>query len=261
VRAIRVLALLFVLAVWGSAGTYTVRWGDTLGGIAAKAGTTVPALLWINHLHDADHIRAGQVLNVPDPKRAGSTIAVYRVARGDTLGGIAARHGTSVAALVKLNRLRSADVVREGQILELASAPAPSAPTWVCPVPVPVRVVSPFGAPRGGGTRHEGVDLAAAEGTPIVANVSGTFSRHPNPKGGNGYLLRGDDGHTYYGAHLERYLAGDGRVALGQPIGRMGETGDAAGTLPHLHFEWWPNGGKPVDPQPLLIRACQEKSA
>src|SRR5438445_12913340 len=112
VRAIRVLALLFALAVAGSAGTYTVRWGDTLGGIAAKAGTTVPALLWINHLRDADHIRTGQVLNVPDPKRPGVTVAVYRVARGDTLGSIASRQRTTVATLMALNQLRNANVVR-----------------------------------------------------------------------------------------------------------------------------------------------------
>jgi murein DD-endopeptidase MepM/ murein hydrolase activator NlpD len=182
--------------------------------------------------------------------------ATYRVKRGDTLGGIAARNHTTVASLVKLNSLRNANVVREGQLLRLNAGP-----TWVCPVAAPVTDVGAFGVVRAPGVIHQGVDLAAPKGTPVVANVSGVFTRHPNPKGGNAYILRGDDGQTYYGAHLDAYVANDGRVSLGQAIGRVGETGDAQGTIPHLHFEWWRNGGKPVDPQPLLQGACQEKSA
>ena len=46
-------------------------------------------------------------------------------------------------------------------------------------------------------------------------------------------------------------------VAIGQAIGRVGETGNAQGTTPHLHFERMPGGGPAVDPLPLLVRACR----
>jgi murein DD-endopeptidase MepM/ murein hydrolase activator NlpD len=73
---------------------------------------------------------------------------------------------------------------------------------------------------------------------------------------GNALYLAGDDGTTYYGAHLSSYVASPGRVSAGGVIGRVGKTGDAEGTAPHLHFEIHPNGGAPVDPWPVVSRAC-----
>jgi len=64
------------------------------------------------------------------------------------------------------------------------------------------------------------------------------------------------DGHTYYFAHLDRYLRGPGPVGAGVVIGTVGNTGDAHVTPPHLHFEIHPNNGRPVDPFATLAHWC-----
>jgi murein DD-endopeptidase MepM/ murein hydrolase activator NlpD len=178
---------------------------------------------------------------------------VHRVAAGETLGGIARRSGTTVADLAVRNGIRDPNRLREGMVLRLGPA---AAPTWICPVQGVVRLVSGFGDPRAGGHKHQGVDIAAPRGRPVVANVSGVLTHHPNPLGGLAYYLQGDDGDTYYGAHLDSYVGPDRRVRLGEAIGRVGDTGDARGGITHLHFERLPKGGAAVDPAPRLLPVC-----
>jgi murein DD-endopeptidase MepM/ murein hydrolase activator NlpD len=255
------MLVLVLFALVASAGTYRVRRGDTLGAIAHATGLSVRTLAAANGIADPNHIREGQVLTVPSPAPRATTIAtvpvratltVHRVARGETLGAIASRYRTSVARLAQLNGIHDIDEVREGAVLRLDGGA-----TWVCPVPTTVRFVSGFGTGRGGGRRHEGVDIAAPRGSVVVANVAGVVRHHPNPLGGNAYYLDGDDGDTYYGAHLDSYIGGDGRVVIGQAIGRVGDTGNARGGITHLHFERMPGGRASVDPLPLLVRACR----
>jgi murein DD-endopeptidase MepM/ murein hydrolase activator NlpD len=83
----------------------------------------------------------------------------------------------------------------------------------------------------------------------VLSHVQGAIT-------GNGYYLRGDDGTVYYGAHLDSYVAAPGRVGVGTVIGHVGNTGDAATTPTHLHFEIKPGGGAPVDPWPVVSRIC-----
>jgi murein DD-endopeptidase MepM/ murein hydrolase activator NlpD len=253
-RALAPLLVLLVFALVASAGTYRVRRGDTLGAIARKAGLSVGTLARANGIPDPDRLVEGQVLTIPSATPAAAapaTVAVHRVARGETLGAIAARYHTSVARLAQLNGIRDVNLVTEGATLRLDGGA-----TWVCPVPVTVRFVSGFGDGRGE-RRHEGVDIAAPRGTTVVANVAGVVRHHPNPMGGNAYYLAGDDGDTYYGAHLDSYIGDGGRVVIGQAIGRVGNTGNASGGITHLHFERMPGGRASVDPLPLLVRACR----
>src|SRR3954463_8334608 len=91
-----VLAILgLVAASSAGASSYTVKRGDTLGGIAKQVGTSVSSLLHGNGLKDADHIVIGQVLKVGDAKsgaQAPPTVSApttYTVKRGDSLGSIA----------------------------------------------------------------------------------------------------------------------------------------------------------------------------
>jgi murein DD-endopeptidase MepM/ murein hydrolase activator NlpD len=252
--------LLLGLTLAASAGTYTVQWGDTLGGIARKLGVSVDDLSAANHIADPNRIRAGQVLSVPvsvagaRPIAAFAPTATVRVGSGDTLSSIAGRYHTSVSAIARANGITNPDRIREGTVLRLPGSAA--AINWVCPVAGPVHYVGRFGDPRGAGRVHEGVDIAAPRGTPVVANVAGTVVHHPNALGGNAYYLHGDDGDVYYGAHLDSYAGPDGHVALGQQIGRVGNSGNASGGITHLHFERMPHGGASVDPMPLLARAC-----
>jgi murein DD-endopeptidase MepM/ murein hydrolase activator NlpD len=116
-----------------------------------------------------------------------------------------------------------------------------------------------FGAPRRG-HRHQGHDVAAAEGTPVVAPWAGTveFVRFQRRAAGWYVVLDGDgEDRDYVFMHLRRgsiVVAAGEHVAAGQSIAEVGRTGRASG--PHLHFEIWVGGwyagGEPIDPLPLL---------
>lgn len=126
---------------------------------------------------------------------------------------------------------------------------------WICPVQGPHSFSNDFGNPRPGGRSHQGNDILAPRGTPVVASVSGVASANSNSLGGIAYFLHGVDGNTYYGAHLEGYGT-LGNVQAGTVVGYVGNTGDAAGGPTHLHFEIHPGGGAAVNPYPTLIKYC-----
>jgi len=119
-------------------------------------------------------------------------------------------------------------------------------------------VDSRFGAQRTGHI-HQGQDLSAAEGTPIVAPLAGTILYRGYQAGGAGnYLvLHGHDGRDYVFMHLKdasMLVKTDDRIRRGERIAQVGNTGHSSG--PHLHFEiWvggWQSGGHPIDPLPYL---------
>jgi murein DD-endopeptidase MepM/ murein hydrolase activator NlpD len=118
-----------------------------------------------------------------------------------------------------------------------------------------------FGAGRTGHT-HQGQDIIAAEGTPVVTPVAGIVHWRAFQAGGAGYyvVIRGDDGRDYAFMHFQEgstLVAKGQRVAAGQRIASVGNTGDSQGA--HLHFEIWPDGwyatadSHPIDPLPQLL--------
>ncbi|HSH22618.1 MAG TPA: peptidoglycan DD-metalloendopeptidase family protein [Acidimicrobiales bacterium] len=127
---------------------------------------------------------------------------------------------------------------------------------WVCPVQGPRAFTNDWGQPRSGGRRHQGNDILSPRGTPVVASVAGTVRPHQSSVGGASYYLRGDDGNTYFGTHLDRLSGTSGRVAQGAVLGTVGNSGNAAGGPTHLHFEVHPGGGGPVNPYPTLSLHC-----
>jgi peptidoglycan LD-endopeptidase LytH len=126
---------------------------------------------------------------------------------------------------------------------------------WICPVQGPHAFSNDYGASRGGGSSHQGNDILAAKGTPVVANVSGVVTQRNGAVSGLAYFLAGDDGNRYFGAHLDSFGA-TGRVSAGTVIGTVGNTGDAAGGPPHLHFEIHPGGSGYTNPYPTLSKYC-----
>jgi murein DD-endopeptidase MepM/ murein hydrolase activator NlpD len=160
-------------------------------------------------------------------------------------------------------------------------APTPPRPALVVApsglaIPVvgvkPEQLVDTYSAARSGGRVHDANDIMAARGTEVVAAAPGTVEKLFFSHGGGGITayVRSPDGQwQYYYAHLDSYWPGlhEGQVVKqGDPIGRVGSTGDASPEAPHLHFavnkmeagqRWWQ--GSPVNPYPLLAgkRAAQ----
>jgi murein DD-endopeptidase MepM/ murein hydrolase activator NlpD len=128
-----------------------------------------------------------------------------------------------------------------------------SGPIQVCPVAGPVSFVDSFGWPRAGHT-HQGTDMIAAAGTPVVAAHAGTVSHSSSSSGGVQAYVHGSAGYSFY-AHLSGYSSASGSVGAGTVIGYVGSTGNA-GSTNHLHFEWHPGGGAAVNPYPYLVAVC-----
>jgi hypothetical protein len=117
-----------------------------------------------------------------------------------------------------------------------------------------------FGAGRTGHS-HQGQDVVAAEGLPVVSPVNGTvFSIAYQASGAGHYVVvAGADGRHYVFMHLQSgsiVVAEGAAIAAGQRLGAVGNTGASEG--PHLHFEIWVNGwwaskaSAPIDPLPEL---------
>ena len=95
--------------------------------------------------------------------------------------------------------------------------------------------------------------MFAPRGTPVLAGAAGRVSRvQETPVGGRVVWLQTDAGSLYY-AHLDRQLVEPGaRVAAGDTLGTVGNTGNAAATPPHLHFGVYGRRGA-VDPEPFVV--------
>ncbi|MGH9177484.1 MAG: LysM peptidoglycan-binding domain-containing M23 family metallopeptidase [Acidimicrobiales bacterium] len=274
-RRVRALGGLVVVSLAGQAhltparshpGSYEVRKGDTLSGVAKLKGVAVHALATANGISDPDLVQAGRWLTIPPvgerPPAAGAPLpplptpafvlgggGSHTVGPGQTLGAIAKRYGTTVAELASTNGIKNPNLIRDGITLQVPGA------AWVCPVQGPRQFADSFGRPWPGHRRHEGIDLFAVRGTPVVAPVAGTLETVSGVRAGLAFYLRGEDGHTYYGAHLHT-VGPAGPVARGAQIGTVGNTGNAQRTTPHLHFEIKPHGGAPANPFPTLKKWC-----
>lgn len=118
--------------------------------------------------------------------------------------------------------------------------------------------IGEYHAPRSGGRIHEGFDVTAACGTPLVAVRNGKVSASGfDPVLYGWYLLIHGEGESrsYFYAHMPRpAVVREGeRVWEGERVGSVGETGNAAGTGCHLHFEIHVHGVA-IDPEPSLRR-------
>ena len=231
---------------------HVVRPGQTLSAIASRYGVSVPQLAEWNGLDSTQWVMAGQRVSVAGPAApdlATSGSATHRVAPGETLSGIAQRLGVGASELASDNGIADPNNLVAGEILTVPGR-------WQCPVAGPVAFVNDFGLMKPGGRFHNGVDIYAPRGTPVVAPVAGVVEQVRGSRAGLQATLHGADGHVYIGTHLDSFGA-SGQVQAGQTLGTVGTTGNARGTSPHLHFEIHEDGERIVNPYPSLRAACR----
>ncbi|WP_081424557.1 M23 family metallopeptidase [Deinococcus soli (ex Cha et al. 2016)] len=240
------------------AGSYRVKAGDTLSGIAVRTGVSVAALRAANpRLKTADAVQAGWVLTVPTssaPRAAAPVKAgTYTVKDGENLTVIARRFGLSVTQLLGANpQYRGGKAVWAGAKLVIPprTATASRAVTvratgsrpgrWAWPLPGYHAISSDYGERvlDAGPEMHYGVDIVAPHGTPVRAARSGrVLEARADFERGWGWtvVLEHPDGWITRYAHLSATLVRAGELVVqGQPVGRVGNTGRSTGT--HLHF-------------------------
>jgi len=200
-----------------------------------------------------------------------STVAVLKKKQSQIEGNLQKQQNllsgveSEVAQLEKEERDARARAEKERQKKRLASRSSGSSSShstpsyttssikgFVFPAAGPHSYSNDWGAPRVG-HRHQGCDIMAAKGCPAVACVSGVVRTSEGRRQGHAIWLRGDDGNSYFYAHLNGYAVGSGqRVSAGQVIGYVGNTGNASGGAAHIHFEVHPGGGGAVNPYPIL---------
>ena len=208
---------------------YTVHWGDTLTAIAARYGTTVPALASLNGIDPTNILLSGTTLRLPTAGGGGT--GGHLVRPGETLSGIAARYGTTVSALVRGNGLASADLIVAGTRLSISGSPAASASPgagtatsgsiastidyWSGHYGVDSRLVRAL-AWMESGYQPDITSPAGAWGVMQVTPSAWAFVEDvlvgaPIPRTADGNVRVG----VAYLAHLLRQVGGDERLALG----------------------------------------------
>lgn len=136
-------------------------------------------------------------------------------------------------------------------------------------LPLPVRNVKEnalrdtWHAPRSGGRRHEGIDIFARRGTPVIATTEGIVTRKGNGGlGGKTVWVLGPGGQRHYYAHLDGFahVFPGQRIQAGTVLGYVGTTGNAKNTAPHLHYGIYNRTGA-INPYPLLRRHGAQDAA
>jgi murein DD-endopeptidase MepM/ murein hydrolase activator NlpD len=141
------------------------------------------------------------------------------------------------------------------EMVRLAWMPVPEA------LPVPVdgverrQIADTWGGPRSGGRKHEGVDIFAPRGTPVRSTTRGVVLRvGENRLGGLHATVLGPGLQVHYYAHFDRFGDFDAGAVVesGDVLGYVGDTGNAKGTPPHLHYGIYTPAEGAVNPWPLL---------
>lgn len=248
---------------------HVVAPGETLGGIAVRAKVPRILIAEANGLQPPFAVKTGQKLQIPRTRR-------HVVVAGDTGFSVSMKYGVPWEQVALANNLDPAAAIKPGQSLLIPTLlnPAPSgasntpaapaaASTPTATTPSPAKAPR-FGWPVNGPVRrgfatgsdyHDGIDITAPKGTMVRAAAAGTvkFAGKEKDQFGNLVVLdHGDGWFTAYG-FLSRVTVKEGaKVAAGERVGLVGDSGMAKGS--ELHFEVR-REGKPVDPTDALPKA------
>lgn len=228
--------------------------GETLSGIAERAGVPATVIAEANGIPEPYDVRAGQSLAIPRQR-------THTVESGETGYAIARRYGVPFDRIAIANGLDASGTIETGQ--ELIIPAVVDAPVSRTPPEAPAR---PYFRPphdgkvllgftfRSGGKGHDGIDYAAHPLDMVRAAASGTVSgiSYHDPRFGR--LVTIDHGNGWKSAygHLARITVEMGDVVkTGERIGLAGHSGDATGTEVHFTVR---RDGKPVDPASVTGR-------
>ena len=234
-----------------SISLYEVKKGDTLARVAKLFGVSKNTIIWANNLK-SENIAPGDTLVILPV-----TGIKHTVKKGDNIDSIAKKYKADAGDIASFNGITkdstlavdSIILVPEGELSIVPTAPKPSSRV----VRTKVLNTYSFAAPEGflirpinGGRRsqgihgHNGIDLASAPGTPVMAAATGQVivAKVGGYNGGYGNMIviaHDNNIQTVY-AHLRAvYVTSGQTVSQGQVIGELGNTGRSTG--PHLHFE------------------------
>ncbi len=146
-------------------------------------------------------------------------------------------------------------VVAKWQQVNLLQQPLPTENSLPSPLPGQ-HLTDTWGGARSEGRSHEGIDIFAPRNTPIQATTHGVVSKIGDDRlGGRVVVIVGPGGAGHYYAHLENYadISLNEWIEVGDTIGYVGNSGNAKGTPPHVHYGIYING-RAVNPYPLLVK-------
>ena len=226
---------------------YIIEEGDNLTVISRKIGANLDTLVSVNKISNANRLRPGQKIIVPN--RNG---LLYTMKKGESIEDVTERYDVSLKRVLTFNKISDTADIEAGDDIFLPGAKYTlderidkfgqmfSLPTTI------TRISSVFGYRvhpiTGVRTKHMGVDIPGRLNTPVYAARKGKVIFAGYSGGyGNLVIVRHDKGYTTYYGHLNSITTKAGaNVGVGVMIGRMGSTGRSTGS--HLHFEVRRNG-------------------
>lgn len=238
-----------VLEQEGTISEYVVVAGDSIAGIAQKFNITPETILWANDLKKNSAIQVGQKLVILPVSGVS-----YKIKNGDTISEISEKFHISQKELSEFNDLTDGRlmvgeiiIIPGGKLSPATTTNTGSTNTSSGDTKTPTKASGYFARPVATGIKtqgihgHNGIDIAAPEGTPILAARDGYVSLVRGGDAWNGgygnYVVVTHDGgvQTLY-AHMSSVDVLQGqKVNKGQKVGGMGNTGQSTGV--HLHFE------------------------
>ena len=248
----RVLPVLLLSAFGASfAGLVAVAPSDDAPAVLAYADTSVTALeLEQPAIEERAVARASRSRRLEE-RAAAQEAAAKAAAEAKAKADAAAK----AAAEAKAKAEAAAKAKAKARAQSMAAPKAAQRINGRCPVPN-ARFTDTWGAPRSGGRSHRGTDLMAPYGSPVYAVASGVVRTAHSSAGGLSLYLRASNGETYFYAHNSKNLVRSGqRVQAGDLIARVGTSGNAPSSAPHVHFERQVNGAS-VNPYRFLRSIC-----
>ena len=236
---------------------YTVAKGDSLSKIAQHFDVGQSNLAQLNHLTPPYKIFPGQQLQITGGAVAGSSAApatveaAAPVAPRSTVEAVPLSDSKSTPPAEQAATVSASPTALAPQQTGVVVAPEPVASSGKFAWPVRGQVISPFG-PKPDGLQNDGINIAAASGTPVNSAAAGTVAYAGNELRGFGnlVLVKHSGGWVSAYAHLETIAVKKGdAVKTGQLLGTVGQTG--AVDSPQLHFELR-KGKEAVDPATQL---------